>query len=194
MRRFRLEMVGMVPLLMHSLDPDCLDPSKPAGKTKPDGFIGPNGSPEWWKYAYFDEKIGCYVPSDCIYKMMQDAGSKVIYRGKERMGNVCKSYVFASPDKIHLLEKGKPVLKLEDLVPFKKACNGQGGKKGSGRVLRIRPIFFSWSCVCDLVVTNDDIPEERLRETVDVAGIGVGVLDWRPLFGRFVADLKLIKD
>lgn len=194
MRRFTLECVGTVPMLMHAIDEESLRPEKQSEATKPDSTILPDGTLKWWKYAYFDEKIGCYIPTENIYKMAQAAGAKVVYKSRETMSSICAAFVFAEPSRIQLLEDGKPVLRRDDLKPFQKACKSQPSKRDSGRVLRIRPIFYNWSFVCDLVVTSDDIPEDRIRKVLDVAGMRMGLGDWRPLFGRFIADLKLKKE
>ena len=191
MRTFSVEAVGMCPLLMHGMNEETLEPESQSEGSKPDSTILPSG-PKWWGYAYFDAEIGCYIPAENIYKMHEMAGNKVVFKSPEKMGGIAKSFIFAQPDKIQLLEDGKPVTRLEDLKPFKKACDSRGGK-GGGRVLRIRPIFYKWSINYELVVINDDIPEDRILKVVELAGIRIGLCDWRPLFGRFIADIKLKK-
>ena len=58
---------------------------------------------------------------------------------------------------------------------------------GTARVARMRPVFEVWSCVVELNVETTLVNPARVDEWLTVAGTQVGVGDWRPQNGRFVA-------
>lgn len=66
-----------------------------------------------------------------------------------------------------------------------------------GRMVVERPRFDEWTCKFEIVSDIDDLPEERIKEIIDFAGMYVGVGDWRPAkkgkYGKFiVTEFKAI--
>jgi len=55
------------------------------------------------------------------------------------------------------------------------------------RVSRMRPIFQEWSVVITLQIEDSLINIARVDEWLDTAGQQIGLGDWRPVYGRFVA-------
>jgi hypothetical protein len=53
------------------------------------------------------------------------------------------------------------------------------------KIKRTRPIFREWAA--DILVEYNDnlLDEEQVKRWVEVAGEQVGLMDWRPRFGRF---------
>lgn len=59
---------------------------------------------------------------------------------------------------------------------------------GTARVARMRPRFMDWSCVAEVSVETTLINPARVDEWMQIAGTQVGLCDWRPQNGRFVAE------
>lgn len=54
-----------------------------------------------------------------------------------------------------------------------------------GRVMRSRPKFENWGLTFDVVVTEEEIREDTIKEILKYAGNFIGIGDFRPKFGRF---------
>jgi hypothetical protein len=53
------------------------------------------------------------------------------------------------------------------------------------KVKRTRPIFKKWEAEIAVEFNENLIDEESVRRWVEVSGEQVGLMDWRPRFGRF---------
>jgi hypothetical protein len=58
---------------------------------------------------------------------------------------------------------------------------------GMARVARMRPIFEKWNAVITLNVEDTVVNPARIDDWLRIAGTQIGLGDWRPQFGRFVA-------
>ena len=58
----------------------------------------------------------------------------------------------------------------------------------SSRVMRTRPIFKNWAANIKVQFDDELVDEESARRWPEVAGAQVGLMDWRPKFGRFVVE------
>lgn len=58
-------------------------------------------------------------------------------------------------------------------------------KVGQSKVMRTRPIFKIWRAEIAVEFNENLIDEESVRRWIEVAGEQVGLMDWRPRFGRF---------
>lgn len=56
------------------------------------------------------------------------------------------------------------------------------------RVIRTRPIFRKWSAVVSVDFMPGELNASDVSEMVMAAGSRVGLMDWRPRFGRFTAE------
>lgn len=61
-------------------------------------------------------------------------------------------------------------------------------KIGQNRVMRTRPIFRSWSAEIEVGFLPSLVNASAVRRWLDVCGLQIGLGDWRPRFGRFVAE------
>lgn len=59
---------------------------------------------------------------------------------------------------------------------------------GQARVMRTRPIFDEWSAVVTFTVDDEVVNPVRVDAWMGVAGKIIGVLEYRPRYGRFVAE------
>ena len=133
-------------------------------------------SKEAEKSLYFDDEIGCYIPSKQLRAGLVKAA--VNFKVKGRMGKTYKDMVNATieiePDKIPLGKKTFDYNHQE----FVKIQRNQ--------ILRSRPAFKKgWEAEFSLLVLDDQMQKEILKEIVEYAGKFVGIGDWRPHFGRF---------
>ena len=55
-------------------------------------------------------------------------------------------------------------------------------------VKRTRPIFRTWSAKINVEFNNNLLDEADVRRWIEVAGEQVGLMDWRPRFGRFTVQ------
>jgi len=58
-------------------------------------------------------------------------------------------------------------------------------KVGQARIMRTRPIFHEWSAEVEIEFDPDLVNADDVRLWVRTAGYEVGLMDWRPKFGRF---------
>lgn len=61
-------------------------------------------------------------------------------------------------------------------------------KVGQARIMRTRPIFLEWSAEVEIEFDPRLVNEDDVVLWVDIAGYEVGLMDWRPKYGRFEAE------
>ncbi len=64
-----------------------------------------------------------------------------------------------------------------------------GVKVGQARVMRTRPKFNDWRLEFTVSYLEELLNPKDVFEFAKVAGIQCGLCDWRPRFGRFVAEM-----
>lgn len=62
-------------------------------------------------------------------------------------------------------------------------------KVGTARITRYRPLFRSWSVVCDIAYDQESIDRDQVLKCLEDAGQYCGVGDYRPKFGRFAVEV-----
>ncbi len=127
--------------------------------------------------VYKDEKGNLSVPASAIKACMRFASSEIGKKMEAKKNRqTIKSAVFIEPE---FLSIGK---KKHDGIVRDIATRGQGEKVT--RVPVYRPLVKKWSCKGK--INTFDVPEDFLKECLQLAGIRYGVLSHRPEFGRFV--------
>lgn len=63
----------------------------------------------------------------------------------------------------------------------------RGVRVQNARIMRTRPIFMKWSADVLVLYRPDVLDEEHVIKAVDDAGSLIGVGDYRPRYGRFIA-------
>lgn len=134
------------------------------------------------------------VPAHVLESVMI-AGAK-----KSKRGPSCKSGVFIDQD-ADLDFRGKPSgdmtsQEFEDALHklYKDGFHHltTGVKVGTSRVMRTRPKFSNWSARFDLEYDDEVLTLGDLKDIAADAGRLVGVGDWRPKFGRFLAEVEAL--
>lgn len=62
-------------------------------------------------------------------------------------------------------------------------------KVGQASVIRTRPIFDPWAAEIEVLYLPELVNREHVIQWMDIAGAESGLMDWRPKFGRFTAEL-----
>jgi hypothetical protein len=121
------------------------------------------------------------IPADAIEAMLVEAFKK------SKQGKTAKAGVYVTKDaKLQYTGPKTPdTLWADPKHRFVKAV-----RVGTAKVMRTRPIFPEWSAEIEVHYLDDVIDKSAVADAVNVAGRLVGLLEWRPKFGRF--DAKAI--
>lgn len=218
MRTYEVTLTGKTPLLMHSDNiewADAMDAWKLNPDNKKNSKAGDDRTPayRWIGSLYHDDEV-LAIPSDNIMRCLMEGGTMVLVPGgksgktfKAQTQSGCMSEEAYWPLKVG----GKtvaidPIMDLESEPDFGKhrayaAANGfelymKRAKIGSSKHLRVRPRFNHWSATGRLVILDDQLTEQVLRDILRFAGQYKGLCDWRPSsrtpgpFGMFSAEIK----
>lgn len=170
-RIYSVRIEGTAPLLMHS--PEGLAAPKP--KTK--GII-PSPEDESEACLYRDGKGGIVVPARCVEgSIVKAAGSKSAPgQGKKTYKQFILAGVQVGPEEI-------PLISAPYKIDARRAVIGRAG------IIRCRPRFDEWALEFELRVIDAYLlgsgQDAQLRSIFEDAGALVGLLDFRPRFGRY---------
>ncbi|MDD3962248.1 MAG: hypothetical protein PHT77_10340 [Bacteroidales bacterium] len=182
-----IEMTGDAPLLMHKLDSDALvkDPEGPR-KGTPEWIEWCNN--EWKRTAYWKEGMGLYVPGSAIEGTLRDSG-KGEKENKKPLTKLFQSAFYCDVPE-YPLEPAEPIKTLDD-IEKKGWIDSRGVRIGKARIQRKRVCIPSgWKCTVTGMVDTDQISKTTMQEMASRAGEFIGILDWRPKYGRFKAVVK----
>ena len=84
-------------------------------------------------------------------------------------------------DNAYLKKNIKPILSDLQIVRI------PPGPKGA-RVPKYFAQFPEWEAKFEILITDDSMPEETIKDSIVAAGIYNGLLDGRPDYGRFVMN------
>lgn len=192
MRKFTITLDGTAPLLMHNARlSDPLDPATKslkemsAKRTKTDDDIEEMGRREFVGGLYWDPEIGPYLPSDNIFRSMHDAAKKF------KLGKKWLEGVVFETDVNPLAYSGPRAL--TELWADKNFVSRASVKVMSSRVIRTRPQFRDWATEATAVFDPNVIDLDEINRIAEVAGSLIGVGDWRPRYGRYVATVEETK-
>jgi len=123
-------------------------------------------------------KIPGMAIKQAIDAAAKDSGAKIKGRGNKTWGSLF-------PGGVMVMRDAKTNIKTDEVEPGVYWCDttGQKGDKSSRRVRRVFPMIPKWEAEVEFVVTNDDIPGEKLHEYLSRAGIQVGIGRFRPSKG-----------
>ncbi len=171
---YTAEIEGIAPLLMHRFDEGAqADLEQQVKKAKRD-----LGTPEDQaeRAAYRLENGNLYLPAEAIYCAMVKAGAGVKIvggRGKTYKASIAGN-VNITPDYIDLGVKNYAIDRRKVKIQ-NRAC------------MRSRPRLDEWRAAFKIEVFDEEaIPKEVLQAVLATAGQGIGLLDYRPRFGRFM--------
>jgi hypothetical protein len=189
MYEFTVSFEGTAPLLMHNsrlanpLDPASKALKKVTGKrNKTDEDHAEMARLEFLGGLYIDPDIGPYIPGENIWRCLWDAAKKY------KMGVKVKEGVFITTDVNPLGYTGpRDAVKLWADENFRHMASV---KVGTSRTMRCRPTFTEWRVSADGILDPALLEPSDLESIAETAGSLIGLGDWRPRFGRFVAEVK----
>lgn len=128
--------------------------------------------------VYRDEKGNISIPAGAIKATMKLASSEIGKKMEAKKNRqTIQSAVFIEPDMISMGIKNYDMV-AEDIVTRK----GQGDKVT--RVKTFRPLVKKgWKI--NFEINSFGVPNEFIKECLDLAGLRFGLLSHRPEFGRF---------
>jgi hypothetical protein len=135
--------------------------------------------------VYFDETLGVYIPATwvtsaiCKHSFAQVKVSKEAIRGA----------VFPVAPRIKLNYRDQPLVKSpEDIVGNHDFRIKLTLKQGQVRVCKSAPIFHDWSFDTELEFDDKIIDPQDLARVIEHASKYGGFGDFRPSFGRAIAE------
>jgi len=192
MKKFNIHIEGTAPLLMHSsrlsnpLDPATKAFKKVSGKrTKTDEDHLEMARLEHAGSLYIGDQTGPFVPGDNVFRCLWDAAKK------SKSGVKVKEGVVITSDASPLIYAGPR--DIAGLWADSNFVHQASVKVGMARVTRTRPVFAQWSTDVQGLVDPNILDIEDLGSIAETAGMIIGLGDWRPRYGRFVATLTEVK-
>lgn len=181
MKKFLVEIEGVTPYMQHRMDDQKLEQWEKNRKLiieRPDVAKEDSLRAEFHCYRNSDGK--CFIPADHIRGALINAGGMVkskVGNSRKSMKNVVAGMFFVTPDEILLPDY--------DQIDKRSAVN----KNVKARIITIRPKWSNWKVSFELLVDNDTITKETIREIAENAGQSIGIGSFRPtnngMFGRF---------
>jgi len=219
MKRYKIEMTGLTPLIMHKDNIAFGEKVKLWSKdpaNKGNSIAGDDRTPPWiWiGYTYHDgQELG--VPSDNLMTMLREGGAKVPKKGKETFKKQTQSGIMLDQQQFQLLVNGHPIplepikslignMEFTDHLEMAESLGFELLVKraviGRGKHIRVRPMFRQWKLIGSLTVLDEEL-SGLTRDVLEMvflqAGAVCGLGDWRPssgssgTFGRF--ETKITK-
>jgi len=217
-RRYKVDIIGNQPLLMHPDNiewADEMEAWKNDKDNKKSSKAGDDRTPAWrWIGNLYHDGEVVIVPVENIMRCLMEGGALVLVPG----GRSGKTFKAQTQSGIMPTNVGWPVLldgKPISFAPFKamignkdfsehKAVAEASGfdlfvkraRIGGSKHVRVRPRFTRWSISGELVVTDEQITSSVLEDILECAGTYKGLCDWRPgsktpgMFGTFEAKIK----
>lgn len=188
MSRFRMTCTGTKPLLMHNarLSNPLDDIAKAmkrvtAKRIKTDEDHEELARLEHMGGLYLDSDLGPYVPGQNFERCLVDA-ARITKAGKK-----IERGVFVDTDVNPLAYDGPR--DVDGLWKDENFRHAASVKVGTSRVTRTRPQFREWMVEAEGEFDAAVISLTELSEVATTAGLMIGLGDWRPRFGRFVAQV-----
>ena len=183
--KLNFRIVGVAPLVQHN--GQLADPANEysravkeiSGKRqKVDADYEEMARLEWLGSLYLFKGEPC-IPSYVMEAVLIGRGGAA---RKQKMGKQAAAGLFVT--KNFPLEYDGPrdpheLWKIEDFrlrVPV---------RVGQAKVMRTRPIFNDWAATVEVEFDTRLVNEADVRLWMELAGYEVGLMDWRPKFGRF---------
>lgn len=218
--RYRFELEGLTPLLMHKDDVELADKLmawRKDSKNKNISVAGDDRSPPWtWVTYLYHDGNNIAFPVDNVIACLVKAAARVVVKGQTTLkGFVGAGLPIAGQFLTFRVDGSQvPVRSIEEIdpdesLPFtehKKAVESLGFELnikragvGSSKHVRVRPMFTDWSATGEFDVrATKEITPSRLEEMWEIAGT-LGLGDWRPsapkkpgVFGQFTTKLTKI--
>jgi hypothetical protein len=183
----KVRISGVSPLLMHNAQlADPLNKFSRAmkeitakGKRKTDADLEELARLEFIGGLYLDEHGAPSVPGECIEGVLRD-GARKSRKGKDAQCGLISDgnwpLIYDGPKSAEALWKDEA---------FR---DYRGVKVSQSRIMRMRPKFPDWALEFDVMFQDEVINRSDVEKWLADAGQYIGLLDFRPKFGRFEVD------
>jgi len=214
MKRFKIDFTGTTPLIMHKDNLEYDESIKEWRKdpaNKQISVTADDRSPPWtWVGYVYQNGEDLVLDADCLMTHFRDAGVKIkTGKGKETFKKLTSQIILDDIGFPLIIDGNKipwqPIKSLIGELDFKKhkeVANDLGFELflkraaiGKSKHIRCRPLFRNWTCSIGLSVDPEvsGIDQKVLQQIVDIGGVLIGLLDWRPgspssgQFGKYSA-------
>lgn len=181
MKRIHVKVDGISPYLMHKFVGNGDEKVKIKTGTK-------NYKDEIETAVYKNAEGEVYIPSSQIHGCIIEAGKRMQITGR---GKSTYSKLFGA---FLLIEPATMIINPQTYTVDERPVIVQ-----RARVVRYRPKWEKWSLEFDVVIMDDNIASEVVKQALDDGGRYTGIGDFRPAkkgpFGRFqVVEYKEVKE
>jgi hypothetical protein len=136
---------------------------------------------------YFDEQLGIYVPGSWVSSAIAAASFKVAKISKADV----RGSLFVTHDKIKLNFDNSELVKAPaDIVKNPLFRINMTLKQGQVRVVKAVPIFHNWSFETEVEFDDKTCDPDSITRIIEHASKYGGFGDFRPTFGRAIAEVK----
>jgi len=189
MKKYKVKITGITPYMQHRMDDQKLEEWEKNRKLIIEREDIAKEDQVRAEFHSYNDKEGFYIPSEQIKGSLIGAGAMVkskVGNSKKSMKNIVAGMFFIEEEKLRLPKKYE--------IDKRSAVN----RNIKARIIVIRPKWEKWSVEFTLLVDNDTITEETIKEIITNAGNFIGVGSFRPTnngsFGRFKLDsIKSLK-
>jgi hypothetical protein len=188
--KVRITLTGTAPLLMHNvrlanpLDPIARAMKETSGKRKKtDEDLERLARLEFEGGLYVDA-VGPYLPGANIEKCLVE-GARVTRQGKQ-----VERGLFVTDNEVPLIYDGPR--DADSLWADESYRSMMAVKVGTARVMRCRPIFRAWVLEASAEMDGAQLNLDTLQAIAADAGAMVGLGDYRPRYGRFMAEVEAL--
>jgi hypothetical protein len=198
MESIKVKLVGLGALLIHDnkganpLSKEAKAMKEQSGKrNKTDSDYAALARMDWEAGLYLHDGVVA-LPARCIEKTFLNGARK------SKNGKQFESGVFLEDDYCPLDYKGLKIKTSNrngtfpdpELDKFFEAHSwAEMVRVGQQQVLRTRPIFYDWSCICTVLFDNSVLNQRTLLSCMEDAGRLVGLCEKRPRLGRFMVEV-----
>jgi len=184
--KFRI--VGVVPLVMHNgvlADPRneiVRQMKKISGKrAKTDADYDELARLEWRGSLYLQDGEPC-IPGYVLEAMLVGRGGAA---RKQKKGKQAAAGLYILNDFPLEYEGPRDPGELWELEQFRLV---RAVRIQSSRVMRTRPIFNEWAATVEVTFNPELVNEAEAEHWMKIGGEQVGLMDWRPKYGRFTVE------
>lgn len=136
---------------------------------------------------YFDDEVGVYVPATWVISSIASNSFRVAKISKADI----RGSVFMMEDVLPLQYRNMEKVKTpDDIVGNPEFRQKMTLKQGQVRIVKAMPIFHKWSFTFDMEYDDKMIDPESLEGIIKHASKYGGYGDFRPTFGRAVAEVN----
>lgn len=191
MKNLKVVWKGISPLIMHNcqgvnpLNPISREMKKYTSKrNKTEEDLIMISDLEWKSGAYWDDKIGLYIPSENVEATLRN-GAKTFKKGKDFEKYVSVTDLFIP------LDYGEN-LSMEELIKDYRYRDTRIMVVQRARIVRTRPRFNNWQIVFGLTYDESKIDFDTIANCMEYSGNYIGLCDSRPRYGKFAPIIEQI--